>query len=218
MGFRFGDCFLDDQTRQLLVRGEPVHISPKAFQFLELLLENRPRALAKAEIHDRLWKDTFVSDGTLTSLLAEIRSAIGDDPRESRFVRTVHRFGYAFSGDAHESSRPAGRAEAARLVYRLFLGPREIALDEGENVLGRDPEVTVWIDSRSVSRKHAEIRIQGDTAVLVDLESKNGTYLGGERVESARPLSDGDEIRVGSISLTFRVFSLPESTQTVDGP
>lgn len=213
MGFRFGECFLDDQTRELQVRGEPVHLSPKAFQLLELLLENRPRALSKKEIHEKLWEDTFVSDGTLTSLLAEIRSAIGDEPRDSRFVRTVHRFGYSFSGDAHRVDRLAV-ASGPRRVYRLFCGPREIALEEGENVLGRDPEVTAWIDSRSVSRKHARIRIAGDHAVLEDLDSKNGTHLRGERVTQPAPLSDGDAIRVGSVSLTFRVFSLPGSTET----
>src|SRR6266496_4977436 len=99
---RFGECVLDSDTRQLSVRGQAVHLSPKAFQFLELLLENRPRAVSKSEIHERLWPGTFVSDGTLASLLVEVRSAIGDSARASRFVRTVHRFGYAFSGSAQE--------------------------------------------------------------------------------------------------------------------
>lgn len=216
MGMRFGECFLDDQTRQLLVRGEPVHLSPKAFQFLELLLENRPRALSKSEIHEKLWADTFVSDGTLTSLLAEIRSAIEDGPHDSKFVRTVHRFGYSFCGEAYLADRRTAAAAGPKLVYRLFCGAREIALDEGENVLGRDPEVAAWIDSRSVSRRHAQIRISGEKAVLEDLDSKNGTFLRGNKVTQPAPLSDGDLIRVGSVSLTFRVFSLPGSTETAD--
>ena len=74
----------------------------KAFQFLELLVEYRPKAVSKEVIHKRLWPGTFVSDGTVTSLLAEVREAIGDDAHESRFVRTVHRFGYAFSGAAQD--------------------------------------------------------------------------------------------------------------------
>jgi Transcriptional regulatory protein, C terminal len=77
-------------------------LSPKGLQFLELLLENRPRALSKSEIHEKLWPGTFVSDGTLTSLLAEVRSAIEDEAHEPRFVRTVHRFGYACSGIVEE--------------------------------------------------------------------------------------------------------------------
>src|SRR6185436_8895437 len=103
MRIRFGECVLDSATRELFVRGEPVHVQPKAFQFLELLLENRPRAVSKLEIHERLWPGTFVSDGTLTSLLVEVRNVIGDEARQPRYVRTVHRFGYAFCGNAEEA-------------------------------------------------------------------------------------------------------------------
>ncbi len=62
----------------------------------------------------------FVSEGTLTSLLAEIRSATGDSARDSRFVRTVHRFGYAFSGIAEELRGGASPVPRQKLVYRLL--------------------------------------------------------------------------------------------------
>ena len=215
MRVRFGECVLDSETRELLVRGSSVHVSPKAFQFLELLLENRPRALSKNEIHEKLWPGTFVSDGTLTSLLAEVRSAIGDEAHESRFVRTVHRFGYAFSGSAEET-RPARRARAPKVVYRLFWGPREIALEEGETVLGRDPEATAFIDHTSVSRHHARIAIAGDRVTVEDLQSKNGTFLGGKKLDAPALLADGDELKLGSVSLKFRVFPLSGSTATAE--
>src|SRR5215472_14544255 len=102
MKVRFGQCVLDKETWELSVDGRPVHLSPKGLKFLDLLLTNRPRALSKEEIHQNLWPDTFVSDGTLTSLLDEVRSAIGDGGREPGFIRTVHRHGYAFSGAAEE--------------------------------------------------------------------------------------------------------------------
>ena len=60
MRVRFGECVLDSDTRQLSVLGETVHLSPKAFQFLELLLESRPKALSRTQIHERLWPGTFV--------------------------------------------------------------------------------------------------------------------------------------------------------------
>jgi DNA-binding winged helix-turn-helix (wHTH) protein len=94
MRIRFGKCVLDSETRELSVSGQPVHLTPEAFELLEILIESRPRAVSKTEIHEKLWRDTFVSDGTLTSLLAEVRSAIGDS---GGTIRTVHRFGYAFS-------------------------------------------------------------------------------------------------------------------------
>nr|ALS90406.1 FHA domain protein [uncultured bacterium] len=215
MRIRFGDCELDSDTRELLVRGAPAHLSPKGLQFLELLLENRPRALAKSEIHEKLWPGTFVSDGTLTSLLAEIRSAIEDEAHEPRFVRTVHRFGYAFSGTAEEV-RTRRRVGAPRAAYRLFRGPREIALEEGETVLGRDPDATAFIDHTSVSRRHARVVIAGDRVTVEDLGSKNGTFVEGKKLEGTAPLTDGDELKLGSVSLKFRVFPLSGSTETAE--
>src|SRR5437763_8770572 len=120
MRVRSGECVLDSETRELRVRGTAVHVSPKAFQFLELLLESRPRALSKNEIHEKLWPGTFVSDGTLTSLLAEVRSAIGDEAHVSRFVRTLHRFGFLLFGPAVEHDLARGRVRATEGSYMLF--------------------------------------------------------------------------------------------------
>jgi DNA-binding winged helix-turn-helix (wHTH) protein len=212
MRVRFGDCVLDSDTRQLSVRGEAVHVSPKAFQFLELLLEGRPKALSKSEIHERLWPGTFVSDGTLASLLVEVRSAIGDSARESRFVRTVHRFGYAFSGSAQELRGSVSGAGGQNLVYRLLWGTREVALSPGENLLGRDEASIVWIDDALVSRRHARIVIDESGAVLEDLNSTNGTYLSGKRIEAPRELADEDQITIGPASMIFRIFKQTAST------
>jgi DNA-binding winged helix-turn-helix (wHTH) protein len=217
MRVRFGDCLLDSETRQLSVRGEPVHLSPKAFQFLELLLENRPRALSKSEIHERLWPGTFVSDGTLASLLVEVRSAIGDSARESRFVRTVHRFGYAFSGSAEELRGTVSAVGGRKSIYRLIWENRDIPLSFGENLLGRDEAATVWIDDALVSRRHARILIDETGAILEDLDSKNGTYLRGKRIAAPRKLADEDPVRIGPASMIFRVFKQTASTATAVG-
>jgi DNA-binding winged helix-turn-helix (wHTH) protein len=217
MQVRFGQCVLDRDTWELSVEGRPVHLSPKGLKFLDLLLTNRPRALSKEEIHQKLWPDTFVSDGTLTSLLAEVRSAIGDGGREPGFIRTVHRHGYAFSGPAEEVREEGQRPRPlARFAYRLYAGPREIALEEGENILGRDPAAVIFIDHASVSRRHARITVSGGGATIEDLGSKNGTKVGGRAISGVAPLADSDEIRLGSVPLTFRVFPLSGSTTTAD--
>jgi DNA-binding winged helix-turn-helix (wHTH) protein len=214
MRVRFGECVLDSETRQLSVRGKAVHLSPKAFQILELLLENRPKALSKSEIHEHLWPDTFVSEGTLTSLLAEVRSATGDSARDSRFVRTVHGFGYAFSGTAEELRGAAFFLPRQKLIYRLVWGNREIALGPGENLLGRYEGAVVWIESALVSRRHARIVVDEKGAVLEDLGSKNGTYLRGKRIEAPSKLADEDQVRIGPASMVFRVFKETASTAT----
>ena len=92
----FGDFLLDLDTHELVRAGTPVSLSPKAFQLLGILVENHPKALSKTELQDRLWPGTFVVEKNLTNLVSEIREALGDDPAHPRFIRTVHRFGYAF--------------------------------------------------------------------------------------------------------------------------
>lgn len=213
MRIRFGDCVLDSETRQLHVRGEAVHIQPKAFQFLELLLENRPRAVSKSRIHERLWPGTFVSDSSLTSLLVEVRSVIGDEARHPLYVRTVHRFGYAFCGSAEEVREEVSSASRPWSCWILRAGKRT-ALEPGETVIGRDPGAGLYIDDPSVSRRHARIVVKEGSATLEDLGSKNGTHVGDRRIEAEVPLNDGARIRVGSVPLTFRMFSVPYSTQT----
>jgi DNA-binding winged helix-turn-helix (wHTH) protein len=212
MRVRFGECVLDSDTRQLSVRGEAVHHSPKAFQFLEMLLESRPKALSRNEIHERLWPGTFVSESSLTSLLVEVRSATGDSARDSRFVRTVHRFGYAFSGIAEELRGGVSAVGGKKLIYRLIWGNREIAVNFGENLLGRDDDAIVWIDDALVSRRHARIVIDERGAVLEDLGSKNGTFLRGKRIEAPTRLADEDQVTIGPASVIFRVFKQTAST------
>ena len=214
MRIRFGECLLDSETRQLYLRGKEVHVQPKAFQFLELLLQERPKAISRAAAHERLWPGTFVSDTTLTSLVAEVRHAIGEDAHKSRFVRTVHRFGYAFSGEAQEVREEPSRSAAPRFVHWLVRGNKRIHLEPGEAIIGRDPRASVFIDDRSVSRRHARIFVSDDGATLEDLGSKNGTLLRGGRVESVVPLSDGDQLKVGDVLLKFRIFPVPDSTAT----
>src|SRR5258706_9709759 len=108
MPVSFGDFILDQAPRQLLRGGKERHLEPKAFELLELLLVRRPAAVAKAEIHERLWPGTFVSESSLTGLVAQGRQALRDNPRRPRFLRTVHGFGYAFSGVASAGSPPRG--------------------------------------------------------------------------------------------------------------
>ena len=211
MPIRFGDCVLDMETRQLSRAGEPVHVSPKGLELLAFLLERRPRAIPKAEVHDRLWPGTFVSDGTLTSLVAEVRSAIGD--AEASLIRTVHRFGYAFSGAAETGSER--KPTHPRFAYRLLgRNGREIALSEGESIVGRDEDSTIFIDDGSVSRRHARIHTAAGEATIEDLGSKNGTSVGGAKIDKPHPLRDGEAIRLGFLDLTFRIFPLSGSTET----
>jgi DNA-binding winged helix-turn-helix (wHTH) protein len=207
---RFGEFALDTDTRELLRSGRPLHLSPKAYQLLTILVEDRPKALSKADLQSRLWPETYVVEANLANLVGEIRQALGDDPRRPRYVRTVHAFGYAFQGAAGEGAPkpPPG------MVYRIIWKGGRATLDEGEHILGRDADAAVVLDSPSVSRRHARIVVTASQATLEDLGSKNGTLLNDRRVGKAQPLSDGDKLRVGSVALTFRIIPSAASTQT----
>lgn len=211
MTIEFGQCRLDTEARELFVRGAARHLTPKAFGFLEILVRNRPTALSKAAIHDRLWPGTFVADGTLTSLVAEVRSAI-DDAKNPRFIRTVHGFGYAFAGEASEKGESERTSESP--VFRLNWSDREITLQEGVNVLGRDHDAVAWIDVYSVSRRHARIVVSGASATIEDLGSKNGTFLDGRRLTSTQALSDGSRVKIGTVEMTIRRYEGGVSTES----
>jgi DNA-binding winged helix-turn-helix (wHTH) protein len=218
MRIGFGDFVLDSETRQLLGRGEIVHIQPKAFQLLELLLEDRPRAVSKARIHERLWPGTFVSDATLTSLLVELRSVIGDEARNPRFVRTVHGFGYAFCGEAHEAREAVFSGAVRKWSCWILHGGERTELASGETLIGRDPGVGLFVDHPSVSRRHARIVVAEGSAAIEDLGSKNGTRVDDRKVEAPVALEDGARILVGHVALTYRAFALPYSTETAREP
>src|SRR5204862_5496335 len=112
---------------------------------------------------------------------------------------------------------PAG-AGPSRSNFRLAWGSREVELPLGESVLGRTPGCGVWIDSSGISRRHARVVVTDFGATLEDLGSKNGTYVGGRRIEGPVALANGDEIclgstrAVGSVRLTVRVFQETGST------
>jgi DNA-binding winged helix-turn-helix (wHTH) protein len=208
MRLRFADCVFDSDTREVLRAGKPIHVSPKAFALLAVLIERRPKAVSKDELHKILWPDTFVSDANLPNLVAELRETLGDDAQKPRILRTVQRFGYAFRADA--AGEVGVRPDAPG--FRLIWGDREIALRPGENVIGRDEGAALWIDDNEVSRRHARIVIDGAGAFLEDLGSKNGTLLGDRRIESPTRLADEDLITIGPASMIFRVLHATGST------
>jgi DNA-binding winged helix-turn-helix (wHTH) protein len=214
MRVEFGDFTLDRGARRLLRGGKELHLEPKALELLGLLLERRPEAVAKPEIRDRLWPDTFVSESNLTGLVAQVREALGDDPRQPRYIRTVHGFGYAF---AVEGDGPGVETAPPRVAPRVIWERKIIPLVPGENVLGRDEEATVRIDSPGVSRRHARIVVEKGRARLEDLGSKNGTYLKEERLAGPGALEDGDTFRLGRLLLVYRSSALRGPTRTEIG-
>jgi DNA-binding winged helix-turn-helix (wHTH) protein len=222
MAIRFDDYELDVERRLLTRGGAPVALTRKTFDLLALLVAERPRALSKQQVRDRVWPLTVVSESTVNSLLAELRAQLGDDAREPRYIRTVHGFGYAFAAEAQaDLPPPAASADGAGesagfLTARLLWESRLIPLVRGENLIGRDEDVSVRIDAPSVSRHHARLTVvSGSPSTLEDLGSKNGTWVAGRRLaKDAAPLRDGDVLRLGKVELVFLDSKQKGSTAT----
>jgi DNA-binding winged helix-turn-helix (wHTH) protein len=207
----FGEFTLDDERRVLSRAGHPLHLTPKAFDLLTVLVAEAPRVVGKAELHARVWQNTFISDTTLVGVIKEIRRAIGDTGH-APIIRTVHRVGYACAAPVtRERAAPADHA----WQWLVLIG-RRFSLRQGENIVGRDPLAQIWIDAGGVSRRHAAIRVDGATACIEDLGSKNGTAVGGMRIGTAVSLHDGDHIAFGTVTAVYRMSTTGLPTETVN--
>jgi DNA-binding winged helix-turn-helix (wHTH) protein len=211
---RFGRFTIDPDTRQLLRDGAEIHLSPKAFDVLWTLIQRRPNVIEKTELHARIWPDTYVVDANLNVLIGEIRRALGDKPHKPEFIRTVHGVGYAFCGAA-VNVQEAPAAPGALLCWVVWK-ERTFPLSEGDNVIGRDPGCSVWLDAPGVSRRHARIRIDSSNrrVALDDLGSTNGTLVRRRRIQGDVTLNDGDPITIGTVDLTIRLWSPDKAPAT----
>lgn len=192
---------------------ERAHLTRKAFDLLALLIERRPEAVSKEDIHRHLWPDTFVSEASLQALVSEVRQAVGDNGRTRAIVRTVHTVGYAFNVDVTLETEPVAEQRAVRawLVGELS----RIPLYAGENVLGRGDDGVTMVDDPTVSRRHARVVVDADGVTIEDLGSRNGTWLADRLLTGRAPVREGEPIRLGSARFTFRPVHGTNSTQSV---
>lgn len=216
MRLTFEDFVIDFDQRRLFAGDHEIHVTPKGFELLKLLIENRPKAMAKDDIFARLWPDTFVSENNLATLVAELRSALGDSASDPRLIRTAYGFGYAFIAETGHPVPPVPAAAAQTSGWFLVHQHEGIPLHEGHNILGRPGPGVVGLDAPTVSRHHARLTINGNRAVIEDLGSKNGTWVGQAPVAGPTPIEDGDEIRLGSLSVMVRLLLQPASTETME--
>lgn len=212
MRVSFGEFSFDSELRELTSGGLPVHLSPKAFQLLAFLIERRPRAVSKEDLYAHLWPATFVEEANLKNLVAEIRAALHDQPRAPRFVKTLYGHGYAFIAGAVELDRADPLPESATCFLQHY--SRTFLLSRGENVVGRDPTCAAVIDEPDVSRYHARIVTDGETATIEDLGSKNGTFVDGVKIREKTALAPGSEIRLGETVLSFFRRDTLQSTKS----
>jgi len=216
MRYTFGECRLDTSSREFARAGAEVHLSPKAFDLLRLLIEQRPRVLAKPELMDALWHDTFVVEANLPVLIGELRTALGEKSSGSGSIKTHHGIGYSFVADVRESRSRTGQAPASSQRVILAIEKRRIALGAGRNEVGREEACDVFLNDASVSRHHARINVEMAAVIVEDLDSKNGTQVNGKRISKATAVKDGDAITFGNVEGRVRISRIANpSTMTI---
>src|SRR5215813_699962 len=104
--FEFGEFRLEVKEKLLLRDGEPVSLTPKAFQLLLLLVLNHGHLVEKERIMHELWTDSFVEEGNLSYTVRLLRKALGDDKASPRFIETVPKAGYRFVAEVNEDPAP----------------------------------------------------------------------------------------------------------------
>jgi DNA-binding winged helix-turn-helix (wHTH) protein len=201
MRLAFGDCVLDLAARQLLRAGSVVPVEPKMFELLEILIQRRPAVVRNEELDERLWPKVYVARTSLTRLVSELRSVLGDTPRDSKIIRTVYKTGYAFDANVITQTPPVASSMA---TFSLVWDDKTLPLFDGEHIAGRGEECELVVDAVTVSRRHARIMVAGGTASIEDLGSTNGTSVNGSLITGVTPLADGNHVLLGTAELLIR--------------
>jgi DNA-binding winged helix-turn-helix (wHTH) protein len=132
--YRFGPFVLDPASRLLLREEQPVSVTAKVFETLVVLVENRGRVMTKDELLLRLWPDTTVEEASLAQNISTLRKALGDNPKDHRYIATIPGRGYSFvavvteipkqqkmaKSSANELISPAVSVETRSLAFTVF--------------------------------------------------------------------------------------------------
>lgn len=147
--FTFEDYVLDQERRELTLRGQVVSVSPQVFDLLLLFVNNPDRVLSKDELLGTVWSGRIVSESTITSHINAVRKAIGDTGEEQRLLRTVARKGYRFIGQvSSDMTEPVPHTDEGSTA-----SPRVLALPDKPSItvlpfynLSGDPEQDYFAD------------------------------------------------------------------------
>jgi DNA-binding winged helix-turn-helix (wHTH) protein len=129
--YEFGPFRVDVEERLLLLDGQVVGLTPKAFDTLLVLVRNRGRMLGREELMRQVWPDSFVEEANLTVNISTLRKALGERPHEHRYIVTVPGRGYRFMADVRER----WEEPAELIVQEQTLA--EITIEEEEESEGR---------------------------------------------------------------------------------
>lgn len=209
------DKFLFDSDQKALLRGGvPVHLTPRAFRLLEMLIRQRPNAVSKRDLLDHVWSGNIVDEANLKTLVLEIRHALEERGGRPEVIRTVFGFGYAFAGEAEEEEDVVERPAMVSVRWE----DQSLLLPDGAHLIGRRADCPICIQAPSVSRVHARLDVERDRLRIEDLRSKNGTFVDGRRISGMVELLDRPDVRIGEVVVKIaRLERGDATTQTAAG-
>jgi WD40 repeat protein/DNA-binding winged helix-turn-helix (wHTH) protein/energy-coupling factor transporter ATP-binding protein EcfA2 len=130
--YEFSEFQISPERRLLIRNGAPVSLTPKGFDTLLFLVQNRGRVLEKHEFMGSLWPESFVEDGNLSQNIFVLRKLLGDDQNGARFIQTIPRRGYKFVASVKEIDTPV--SEVAYLGQRQEYADSEQSGNTREDV------------------------------------------------------------------------------------
>jgi DNA-binding winged helix-turn-helix (wHTH) protein len=189
--YEFGPFCLDIEEGRLLRDGQPLALTPKAYETLRFFVENSGQILEKEELMRKVWPDAFVEEGGLTRNISVLRkvltSGIG-----ATCIQTIPRRGYRFTAKVRK------RVETVpSLRWIGSQGREESLLLRGEEiVVGRKSDADLVLENPYISRHHAKLTRGTQGYLILDLDSSHGTFVNGQRIDR-HELQSGDRIALG---------------------
>ena len=131
--YEFGSFRLDSTERRLFCDGRPLHLQPKAFDTLLVLVQHSGHLLTKDELLNLVWREeTFIEENNLTQQIYALRKVLGQKSNGQDYIETVPRQGYRFTNDVREIFETEnGLVIKSREQYR-FLIKEETTIEESE--------------------------------------------------------------------------------------
>ncbi len=212
--FFLGEWTVEPTLDRITRDGQTVRLRPRAMDVLTALAVASGELVSKRDLIDTVWQTEFVSEHALTQVIAELRAAFGDNARNPSYIENIPRRGYRLMAAVNQVAEAKESPREASLPFKLAGDDGDHPLIQGPNIIGRTTDADICVDSTEVSRCHARVTVQGTTATIEDLGSKNGTYLNGERLERPALLTNGDEIWIGRSIARMRFFIEGEPTVT----
>jgi DNA-binding winged helix-turn-helix (wHTH) protein len=212
--FQLREWLVEPTLDRISRGGEIVRLRPRAMDVLICLALEAGKLASKQDLIDAVWRTEFVSEHALTQVIAELRSALGDNAKSPIYIENIPRRGYRLVAEVTPLVASVPSARDASLPFKLQSEDGDFPLIQGPNIIGRTADADICIDRTEVSRCHARIAVSGTTATIEDLGSKNGTFLNGERLEAPALLTNGDEIWIGRSVARLRFLVEGEPTMT----